>query len=281
MRYPVSKPDLSGNELKYLTEAVESGWISSKGPKVEELESRFADYIGTRYAVAVSSGTTALTLALSALPIWEGDEVIVPDFTMIATAWAVSYLGATPVFVDCWRDLNIDVSLIERKITKNTKAILPVHIYGRPADMVAIRKLAHDYNLFVVEDCAEAHGATIEGQKVGSWGDLGCFSLFANKIITSGEGGLVTTNDERLYRQVKHLSSMAFDDDHTFLHKKIGYNFRMTNMQAAVALAQLERIQELIEARKRVAGWYDECLDECLDGLLETIPRPEGSVVWY
>lgn len=277
IKYPIAKPDLSGNELKYLTEAIETGWISSKGPFIQRLEEKFAEYIGVKYSVACSSGTTALTLALASLGIKRGDEVIVPDFTMIATAWPVNYLGATPVFVDCGNDLNVDVSLIEAAITEKTKAIMPVHIYGRPANMKAITKLAHDYNLFVIEDCAEAHGAIIDGKMVGAWGDMGCFSLFANKIISAGEGGLVTTNDKRLYEQLTHLRSMAFDPEHTFLHKKIAYNFRMTNLQAAVGLAQLERIDEFLDKRRQIQKWYENIIDHRDDML---IVRPEGSVLW-
>jgi|SRR3990167_8764954 len=274
MKYPVSKPYLKGNELKYVTEAVRDGWLSWKGPFVEDAERAWADYCGTKYAVATTSGTTALTLALGAIGLKPGDEVIVPEFTMVATAFAVSYHGATPVFVDCGDDLNIDVSKIEEKITSKTKAIIPVHIYGRMANMNKIKELAHDYGLYVIEDAAEAHGASMGGKKAGSWGDMGCFSLFANKIITSGEGGFVTTNDERLYHQLKHLNRMAFDPHHTFLHKKLSYNFVMTNLQAAVAKAQIENIGEILAKRKQVAEWYDEKLGELV------IPRPEGSVNW-
>ena len=266
---PVSKPDLSGNELKYLTECIERGWISSQGDFVLRLENEFAKYTNSKYAVACSSGTTALTLALAALKIGPGDEVIVPEFTMIASAWAVTYTGAKPVFVDCGDDLNIAVKHIERAITPRTKAIVPVHIYGRPCNMPEILKLAHDYNLYVVEDACEAHGA--KGINVG---DITCYSLFANKIISAGEGGLITTNDERIYKQLIHLRGMAFDDSHSFLHKKLGYNFRMTNLQAAVGLAQLERIDEFLAKRKQIQEWYDVKLKA------HTLPRPEGSVLW-
>lgn len=274
MKYPVSKPYLKGNESKYVNQAVNDGWLSWKGPFVEDAEKAWAKYCGTKYAVATTSGTTALTLALAAIGLKEGDEVIVPEFTMVASAFAVSYHGATPVFVDCGDDLNIDVKKIEAAITPNTKAIMPVHIYGRMCDMKKIMELAHDYNLYVIEDAAESHGASIDGKKSGSWGDLGCFSLFANKIITSGEGGFVTTNDERLYHQLKHLNRMAFDPHHTFLHKKLSYNFVMTNLQAAVARAQIEQIDEIIEKRAKVCAWYDQTLGNL------TIKRPEGSVCW-
>jgi dTDP-4-amino-4,6-dideoxygalactose transaminase len=193
---------------------------------------------------------------------------------MIASAWPVTYLGAKPVFVDCEGDLNISVEKIRDYITPRTKAIIVTHIYGRPAEMKEILAIAYEYNLKIIEDACEAHGATIGEKKVGSFGDIGCFSLFANKIISSGEGGLITTDSEFIYKQLQHLKAMAFDPGHTFLHPKIGYNFRMTNLQAAVALAQLERIDGILEKRQQIQSWYDKHLGEY------TIPRPEGSVLW-
>ncbi|WP_020659285.1 DegT/DnrJ/EryC1/StrS family aminotransferase [Amycolatopsis benzoatilytica] len=267
--YPVSQPWLEGRELDYVTQTVSDGWLSSQGPFVARFEQAFADYNGIAHGVACSSGTTALTLALRALGIGPGDEVIVPEFTMIASAWAVTYTGATPVFVDCGDDLNIDVTLIEERITSRTKAIMPVHIYGRRCDMDAIMALAHDYNLRVVEDSAEAHG-------VRPVADIACFSLFGNKIITSGEGGICLTADPRLAGQLKHLRGMAFDPGHTFLHKKLGYNFRMTSMQAAVALAQTERIGEILALRRAIEKRYDDALAG-IDGI--TL-MPARDVLW-
>ncbi|GAA3511493.1 dTDP-4-amino-4,6-dideoxygalactose transaminase [Streptosporangium album] len=268
-KYHVSKPYLTGRELQYLNEAVDSGWISSQGPFVGRFEEEFAQYNGFSYGVACSSGTTALTLALRALGVGPGDEVLVPEFTMVATAWAVSYTGAVPVFVDCADDLNIDVSLIEEKITPRTKAIMPVHVYGRRCDMDAIMNVAYEYNLRVVEDSAEAIG-------VRPVGDVACFSLYANKIITAGEGGVCVTDSERLARQMTHLRGMAFTKEHNFIHKKLAYNFRMTNMQAAVALAQLERIEEILDIRKRIESHYDQGLDG-IDGITLMPPR---DVLW-
>ncbi|PVE12432.1 DegT/DnrJ/EryC1/StrS family aminotransferase [Streptomyces scopuliridis] len=267
--HPVSKPWLGGRELEYVTEAVSDGWISSQGPYVRKFESEFADYNGIAHGVACSSGTTALTLALRALGVGPGDEVIVPEFTMIASAWAVTYTGATPVFVDCGDDLNIDVSLIEEKITPRTKVIMPVHIYGRRCDMTAIMDLAHEYNLRVVEDSAEAHG-------VRPVADIACFSLFANKIITAGEGGICLTNDQHLADQMAHLRAMAFTKDHSFLHKKLAYNFRMTSMQAAVALAQTEQLDTILETRREIERRYDEGLSG-IDGITLMPPR---DVLW-
>lgn len=262
MKYPVAKPKTSEE------------WISSKGPDVGKLEEEWAKYCGVNFAVACSSGTEALKLALAALKIGPGDEVIVPDFTMIATAWAVTYLGAKPVFVDCGHDMTIDVTKIEEKITSKTKAIIPVHIYGRMANMPAIMKIAYHYNLWVIEDAAEAHGAHIGGKKAGSWGHINCFSLYANKIITAGEGGLITTDYGWFASQLKHLSSMAFDENHTFFHRKLGYNNRMTNMQAKLGREQLTHIDEFLAKRKQIQEWYDFHLKEF------TVFRPEGSVLW-
>ena len=267
---PVSKPDLSGNEFKYIKEAIKSGWISSRGNFVQRFEDLFSYKHKAEYGVACSSGTSALLLALRALNIGEGDEVIVPEFTMIATAWAVSYTGAKPVFVDCGKDLNIDVSKIEEKITPRTKAIIPVHIYGRRANMEKIKEIAYEYNLYVVEDSCEAHGVPLSG-------DIACFSLYGNKIITSGEGGICITNNERLAGQMEHLRGMAFNKEHTFLHKKFAYNFRMTNLQGAVALAQTERLDEILQKRKQIEKWYNEGLRD-----ITKIQRmPKRDVLWY
>ncbi|MBE8521743.1 DegT/DnrJ/EryC1/StrS family aminotransferase [Amycolatopsis sp. H6(2020)] len=269
VKYPVSQPYLNGDELANVTDAVTSGWISSQGPYVARFESDFAAYNGVSFGVACSSGTTALTLALRALGIGPGDEVIVPEFTMIASAWAVTYTGATPVFVDCGDDLNIDVSLIEAKITPRTRAIMPVHIYGRRCDMDAIMELAYEYNLRVVEDSAEAHG-------VRPVGDIACFSLFANKIIASGEGGICLTSDARLASQMKHLRGMAFNREHTFLHKKLGYNFRMTNLQAAVATAQVAQLDSILALRSAIEARYDAGLRDIPGVRL----MPRRDVLW-
>ncbi|MFK8844225.1 DegT/DnrJ/EryC1/StrS family aminotransferase [Streptomyces sp. Ac-502] len=268
-KYPVSRPHLDGRELEYLTGAVTDGWISSQGPMVQRFERAFADYNDVAHGVSCSSGTAALTLALRALGIGPGDEVIVPEFTMIASAWAVTYTGATPVFVDCGDDLNIDVTRIEEKITARTKAVMPVHVYGRRCDMDAIMDIAYQYNLRVVEDSAEAHG-------IRPVGDIACYSLFANKIITAGEGGICLTDDPRLAGQLAHLRAMAFTKDHSFLHKKVAYNFRMTAMQAAVALAQTERLDDILETRREIERRYDEGLA----GIPGITLMPPRDVLW-
>lgn len=268
MKIPVSKPDITKKEIKYVNQAVRSGWISG-GKFVGAFEELFADKHKAKYGVACNSGTNALTLALRALGIGEGDEVIVPEFTMVATAWAVSYTGAKPVFVDCGDDLNINVNKIEDKITSKTKAIIPVHIYGRQADMDRIMEIAHDYNLYVVEDSCEAHGIPIKG-------DIACFSLYANKIITAGEGGICITNNKRLEEQMRHLRAMAFNPEHTFLHKKIAYNFRMTDLQGAVALAQTERLEEILEKRY----WIEKTYRKYLGGIWEVSEVDDRNVLW-
>ncbi|MEU3351864.1 DegT/DnrJ/EryC1/StrS family aminotransferase [Streptomyces sp. NPDC037389] len=268
-KYPVSRPTLDGKELEYVTATIGDGWISSQSPVIQRFEQAFADWNSVAHGVACSSGTAALTLALRALGVGPGDEVIVPEFTMIASAWAVTYTGATPVFVDCADDLNMDVTRIEEKITPRTKAIMPVHIYGRRCDMDAIMDIAFQYNLRVVEDSAEAHG-------VRPVGDIACYSLFANKIITAGEGGICLTDDPRLAGQLAHLRAMAFTRDHSFLHKKLAYNFRMTGMQAAVALAQVERLDEILATRRELERRYDEGLA----GIPGITLMPSRDVLW-
>jgi perosamine synthetase len=268
-KYQASQPYLTGRELSYVAESVETGWISAAGPLVRRFEEEFARYHRAARGVACSSGTAGLTLALRALGIGPGDEVLVPEFTMVATAWAVTYTGATPVFVDCADDLNIDVALIAPKITPRTKAIMPVHIHGRRCDMDEIMRLAFEYNLRVVEDSAHAHG-------VRPVGDIACFSLYANKIITSGEGGICTTDDTRLAGQMAHLRDMAISSDHSFLHAKLAYNFRMTSMQAGFALAQTEKLDEILELRAAVERRYDAGLD----GIAGITRMPPRDVLW-
>lgn len=236
------------------------------GPVYITLEKEYARYIGTLHAVSCSSGTASLHLALMALHIGPGDEVIVPDFTMGAVPFAVSYTGATPVFVDCGEDLNINPKLIKEKITDKTKAIIAVHTYGRVCDMDAILK----YKIPVIEDCAEAHGATYKGKKVGSIGIMGCFSFYKNKILHGEEGGIVTTNRDELAIRMEYLKNMAFDEDHTYYHEEIGYNYRITEHTAWMVLNQLPNIDKEIARRKEAAGSIE----------YPQLPRPEGSVVW-
>jgi dTDP-4-amino-4,6-dideoxygalactose transaminase len=269
MKYPVSIPWLTGNELDYVTAAVRDGWISSQGPYVRQFEQEFARYNGVAHGVACSSGTTALTLALRVLGVGPGDEVIVPEFTFISTAWAVTYLGATPVFVDCADDLNIDVARIREKITPRTRAIIPVHVYGRRCAMESIMALAAEHDLRVIEDSAEAHG-------IRPVADIACFSLFANKIVTSGEGGICLTDDPVLAERIAQLRGLGISSDHSYLHPELAYNFRMTNLQAAVALAQVEQLDQILALRRDIEKRYDIGLCD-IPGITVMPPR---DVLW-
>jgi perosamine synthetase len=258
---PVCVPFIGEKELEYVVDCIKTNWISSKGRYVEEFESKFARYCGCTYGISTTSGTTALHLALASLGIGPGDEVILPASTMIATAFAVVYCGAKPVLVDAEQETwNVNVERLEEKITDKTKVIMPVHIYGHPCDMDPIMKLARDHDLFVVEDAAEAHGAEYRGKKVGGFGDVNCFSFYANKIITTGEGGMVVTNDEEIAERARLLKDLAHSPDKRFLHTAVAFNYRMTNIQAAIGLAQFERIEELVERRRRNAQLYNRLL---------------------
>ncbi len=260
---PVCEPFLSGKELEYVNDCLKTNWISSKGKYIEEFEQRFANYCGCQYGISASSGTTALHLALASLGIGPGDEVIIPTFTMIATAFAVAYTGGKPVLVDAEPETwNIDTAKIEEKITDDTKVILPVHIYGHPCDMKPIMRIAQKHHLWVVEDAAEAHGAEYRGNKAGGIGDVNCFSFYANKIITTGEGGMVVTNDAEIAERARSLKDLAHSKVKRFLHTDIAFNYRMTNIQAAIGLAQFEKIDELIERRRSHAHLYDSLLKD-------------------
>lgn len=265
--FPVYEPTITQKEIEYVIDAIKSGWVSSIGPYVERFEQKFAEFVGTKYAISVSNGTVALHLALVTLGIKDGDEVLVPDLTFVATANAVTYCRAKPIFVDVTQNnWCIDPVDIRKKITKNTRAIIVVHLYGHPANMDEILEIAKEYNLFVIEDCAEAHGAVYKGQIVGSMGDFGTFSFYGNKIITTGEGGMLTTNSSELYERAKFLKDHAMSKDRKYYHPEIGYNYRMTNIQAALGLAQLERIEEIISKKRQIFEWYKKYLGD-IDGI--------------
>lgn len=265
---PVAEPYLGKEELTNVIEAVRSGWISSKGKFIPEFEESFAKYCGNRYGVATSSGTTALHLALEALGIGEGDEVIVPVLTFIATANAVRYTRASPVFVDSHPDYwCLDPGKIEPAITARTKAIIPVHLYGHPCDMDAIMDVAQRHKLLVIEDAAEAHGAEYKGKKVGSFGDVACFSFFGNKIITTGEGGMCLTNDERLAERMRILRDHGMNPGKRYWYDFIGFNYRMTNLQAAVGVAQVKKLDEFAERKRAIARTYSSLLKD-IDGVV-------------
>jgi len=257
----ISSPDLKGQETAYVTEAVESTWISSAGKFVSEFESAFADLVGVRHAIATNNGTTALHLALAALGIGPGDEVVVPALTYIATANAVTYCGATPVLADVdLATMNLDPGDFERRVTSRTRAVIPVHLYGQPADMQSICAVARAHDVVVVEDAAEAHGATIDGRAVGSIGDVGAFSFFGNKIVTTGEGGAVTTDDDELAARLRLLRGQGMDPERRYWFSTVGFNYRMTNVAAAIGLAQLERISSLLKRRREIGQLYERTL---------------------
>ena len=272
---PVAAPTLGGNERAYVLECLDSTWISSSGRFLDAFEADFARFCGVSHAVAVNNGTTALHLALTALGIGPGDEVIVPNLTYIASANAVTYCGAKPVFVDCEPlTLNLDPDCIEARITPRTRAIMPVHLYGHPADMDRIIRLAARHDLHVVEDAAEAHGATYRGRPVGSFGACATFSFYGNKIITTGEGGMVVTDDSALAARLRLYRGQGLDPQRRYIHPVVGFNYRMTNIAAAIGLAQLERINTILAARRQVAAWYAERLAG-IEGL-----RLLGSQPW-
>ncbi len=280
-RIPVSEPVLSGNEEKYVLECVRSSWISSLGRFIPQFEDGFARFCGSRHGVAVMNGTAALQLALAALGICEGDEVIMPDLTFVATANTVRYLGAKPVFVDSEQDAwNIDAAKIEAAVTKKTKAIMPVHLYGHPCDMDPIMQIAKKHSLFVIEDAAEAHGAEYKGKKVGSLGDIGCFSFYGNKIITTGEGGMCITNDAKLAERMRFLRDHAMSPDKRYWHPELGYNLRMTNIQAAIGVAQLEQIDRFLAAKMKNAALYHSLLKNVKGLTLQPQLPWARSVYW-
>jgi perosamine synthetase len=261
---PVCVPLLKGKEFEYLKDCIDTNWISSKGRYVEEFEKKFSHYCNCKYGVTTTNGTSSIHLALRSIGIKEGDEVLVPAFTMIGSVFPIIYCGAKPVLVDSEdKTWNIDVSQIEEKITERTKAIMPVHIYGHPCDMDPIQKIAKKHGLWVIEDAAEAHGAEYRGKKAGGIGDVGCFSFYANKIITCGEGGMLVTNNEEFATHAMSLKNLSFKGgkSRVYLHSEVGYNYRLTNLQAAVGLAQFEQIDEFVEMRRRNAKIYEELLN--------------------
>jgi len=267
----VSSPSLNGNERKYVVDCLETTWISSNGKYISKFEEKFAKYIDVKYAIAVSNGTVALHVALLGLGIRENDEVIMPTLSYVATANAVTYCGGRPIFIDSEKVTgNINVEQIKRKITKNTKAIMPVHLYGHPVDIDPIKKLAKKYGIAVIEDAAEAFGSRYKNHHVGGLSDVGIFSFFGNKNITTGEGGMVVTNHKRLAEKIRILKGQGMDPKRRYWHPTIGYNYRMTNIEAAIGLAQLERAKFHVESRQRIAREYNKLFE----GIRDVIELP-------
>ncbi|MGQ0800259.1 MAG: DegT/DnrJ/EryC1/StrS family aminotransferase [Pseudomarimonas sp.] len=278
---PVFDATVTDSAKRYVNEVLDSGWVSSAGPMVGRFEQAFADRIGVRHAISTSSGTTALHLALALLELRPGDEVIVPDFTMIATVCAVLYTGATPVFVDVDPQTGtLDPALTEAAVTARTRAILPVHIYGHSADMDAILRIADAHDLWVIEDAAEAHGARYRGRACGSLGDLAAFSFYANKIISTGEGGMLTTNDDDLATQARSLRNLAHRPGARFVHDELGFSYRMGSLPAALGLGQLEHIDEFLAHRRWMASAYAERLGGIAGLCLPTSRDWADNVHW-
>lgn len=258
---PVNTPLLDGNEKKYLNQCIDTGWVSSEGPFVKELEERIAAYVGRKYAIAVCNGSVALDLAVEALQLEKGDEVIIPTFTIISCAAALVRKGVKPVLVDAdpitW---NMDVTQIEGKITPKTKAIMVVHLYGLPVDMDVVQEIADRHNLFIIEDAAEAHGLTYKGRRCGSFGTISVMSFYPNKHITTGEGGLVLVDDENLKERCESFRNLCHSKERRFYHEELGYNFRMSNIQAAVGVAQFEKLDEHLQLKRELGADYQNKL---------------------
>jgi perosamine synthetase len=261
-KIPLYQPSLTGNEKKYVSDCLDSTWISSKGKYIAIFENKFAEYLGVKYATTVSNGTVALHLALLALGIRRGDEIIVPTLTYVASVNAIAYTGAKPVFVDSLPDTwQMDPHDVKKKISKNTKAIMVVHIYGHPCEMDELVRIGKENKLFLVEDCAEAIGSKYEERQVGTFGDIATFSFFGNKTITTGEGGMVVTNNKRIFRKAAHFKGQGLVEGREYWHDVVGYNYRMTNICAAIGLAQLEQVETFLERKRQIANWYVEGLE--------------------
>jgi perosamine synthetase len=277
----VAAPDLSGREAEYVNECLRTNWISSRGRFISEFEARFAAFTQRKHAIATCNGTVALHLALLGLGLQPGDEVIVPSLTYVATANAVTYCGATPVFADSdpttWC---VSVESMERLITPRTRGLIPVHLYGHPCDMEPILALAQERGLWVLEDCAEAQGATYDGRPVGSFGAAAMFSFFGNKVVTTGEGGMVLADDDVLAARLRLLRGQGMDLQRSYWHPIIGHNFRMTNIEAAIGLGQMEHVEQLIRDRRRIAGWYRERLCDVASLTLPGEAPRVANVFW-
>ena len=278
---PVNEPLFISEEKKYLAKCIDSGWVSSEGPFVKEFEEKFSSFVGKKYGVAVSNGTAALEIAVGALDIKPGDEVILPTFTIVSCLNAILTYGAKPVFVDSESETwNMDADKIEEKITKKTKAIMVVHMYGQPCDMEKIMKIAKKHKLLVIEDAAEAHGAEYNGKKCGSFGDISCFSFYANKIINTGEGGMVLTSNKKYKEKAELLRNLGFIKKKRFYHEVLARNYRMTNLQAAIGLAQLKNIKKLVDIKRDNAKKYTTLLGNIPGIILPVEKKYAKNVYW-
>ena len=282
LRVPVNEPNLIGNEKKYLNECIDTGWISFEGPFVKKFEAGMAALTNREYAISVCNGSVALDTAILALEIGEGDEVIMPTFTIMSCAAAVARVGGKAVFIDS--DLytwNMNVAEIEKKITAKTKAIMIVHIYGLPVDVDPILEIAQKYGLYVIEDAAEMHGQTYKGRPCGSFGDISTFSFYPNKHITCGEGGMLVTDNPKLAERCSLIRNLFFSPQKRYVHEELGYNFRMTNMQAAIGLAQLEKIDDTVLKKRWIGKKYTELLADLQEFIILPVEKTEYAMNIY
>lgn len=278
----VNEPLLNGNEKKYLCECIDTGWISSEGPFVTRLEEGIADYTGRKYGIAVCNGSVALDLAVEALELKEGDEVILPSFTIISCAAALVRKGVVPVLVDSCEDTwNMDVEQLESKITDKTKAIMVVHIYGLPVDMDPVLRIAEQYGLLIIEDGAEAHGLSYRGRKCGNFGTVSVMSFYPNKHITTGEGGMVLTDDAEIAKRCRSFRNLCHKEGQRFVHEELGYNFRMSNIQAAVGVAQLEKLEEHLTIKRMLGKKYQNALKSCKHLQLPVEKMPYADNIYW
>ena len=278
---PVNEPRLGEREVELVTEALRAGWISGAGPHIQEFEGQWAAYCGRKHGIAVANGTVALQLAVSLLDLQPGDEVIMPSFTIISCALPVVLASAVPVLVDSnpatW---TMDVEQVEQRISSRTRAILPVHIYGHPVDMDPLLELADRHRLAVIEDAAEAHGALYKGRRCGSFGTTSCFSFYANKLVTTGEGGMLLVDDDALAERARKLRNLGFEPPRRFVHRELGYNFRLTNVQAALGLAQLERMDDIVSRKRWMGHAYTDRLRDLAAIELQVEEPWVSSVFW-
>lgn len=278
---PVNEPRLDGREREYLAECIDTGWISSEGPFVERFETAFAARVQRRHGIGVANGTAALDIAVAALQLGPGDEVILPAFTIISCATAIVRSGATPVAVDCDPvTFNMTAAHVAAAITPRTKAIMVVHLYGLPVDMDPILELANTHGLAIIEDAAEMHGQTYRGRPCGSFGHISTFSFYPNKLVTAGEGGMLVTDDARLAERCRSLRNLCFDNSRRFVHEEIGWNYRLTNMQAAIGLAQLERLDEIVDQKRHIGAFYTDRL-KTLPGVQLPLARTDDAQNLY
>lgn len=279
---PVNTPALDGNERKYLLEALDSGWISSEGPYVAAFEKKFAARVGRKHGIAVANGSVALDAALVAMDLKPGDEVLMPTFTIISCAAAIVRAGAIPVVIDSHPETwNMDVAALEGRITPSTRAIMVVHIYGLPVDMDPVMALAKRHNLRVIEDAAEAHGLTCAGRPCGSFGDLSTFSFYPNKHITTGEGGMIVTDDAALASRCRSLRNLCFQPQRRFVHEELGWNYRMTNLQAALGVAQVETLEKHVQKKRAIGKMYQELLARLPDVQLPAMRTSYGENIYW